>query len=159
MTTSAAPGKGQVAPDFKLKGPGGQPVTLSEYRGQKHVVLVFYPAAFSSTCAHHLPEVQAALPRIEELGAVVFGISVDNHFANTAFARHLGLTFELLSDFRTEASRAYGVFSEKFGTSGRAAFVVDRDGVIVHRDVSAAPGEVSEIPGMGKVIEVLESLR
>lgn len=159
MTTSAAPEKGQAAPDFKLKGPGGQPITLSEYKGDRHVVLVFYPAAFSSTCAHQLPEVQAALPRIEELGGVVFGISVDNHHANTAFARHLGLTFDLLSDFRTGTSRAYGVFSEKFGTSGRATFVVDRDGIIVHKDVSAAPGEINEIPSMGKVIEVLESLR
>lgn len=159
MTTSTAPGEGQVAPDFKLKGPGGQPVTLSEYRGDRHVVLVFYPAAFSGTCSHQLPEVQAAARRVEELGGVVFGISVDNHFSNTAFAKHLGLTFTLLSDFRTEASRAYGVFNEKFGTSGRATFVIDRNGVIVHRDVSAAPGEVSEIPSMGKVVEVLEALQ
>jgi len=158
MTTSTAPGIGQAAPDFELKGPGGQPVTLAEYRGQKHVVLVFYPAAFSGTCSHQLPEVQAAVPRIEELDAVVFGISVDNHFANTAFAKHLGLTFALLSDFRTETSRAYGVFSEKFGTSGRATFVVDKQGVVVHKDVSAAPGDVNEIPSTGKVVEVLESL-
>lgn len=159
MTTSTAAEKGRIAPDFKLKGPGGQPVTLSEYRGHKHVVLVFYPAAFSGTCAHQLPEVQAALPRIEELGGVVLGVSVDNHFANTAFAKHLGLSFPLLSDFRTEAARAYGVFNEKFGTSGRATFVIDRQGVVVHRDVSAAPGEVNEIPSMGRVVEVLESLQ
>jgi peroxiredoxin (alkyl hydroperoxide reductase subunit C) len=158
MSSTTTLDRGQVAPDFKLKGPGGQPVTLSEYRGQKNVVLVFYPLAFSGTCSHQLPEVQAAVPRIEELDSVVFGISVDSHYANTAFAKHLGLTFTLLSDFRHEASLAYGVFSERFGTSGRATFVIDKRGIVVHRDVSEAPGDVEGIPSIEKVVEVLKSL-
>lgn len=158
MTTTTTPQMGQVAPDFKLKGPGGQPVTLSEYRGDRNVVLVFYPLAFSSTCAHQLPDVQAAVPRIEALDGVVFGISVDSHHANTAFAKHLGLTFTLLSDFKHEASLAYGVFSERFGTSGRATFVIDKRGIVVHKDVSEAPGDVDAIPSVEKVVEVLKSL-
>jgi peroxiredoxin len=159
MTATTTLEKGQAAPDFKLKGPGGQPVTLSEYHGQKHVVLVFFPAAFSGPCAHQLPEVQAAVPRIEALGGTVLGISVDNHFSNTAFAKHLGLTFPLLSDFKRETSRAYGVYLEAAGVSGRAVFVVDRQGNVAHTDVSDAPGDVEKIPGIGKVLETLESLQ
>lgn len=159
MTSTTVLEKGQIAPDFKLKGPGGQPVTLSEYKGQKHVVLVFFPAAFSGTCAHQLPEVQAALPGVEALEGVILGVSVDNHFSNTAFARQLGLGFPLLSDFWRETSRAYGVFSEKFNTSGRATFVVDKQGVIAHAEVSRAPGDENEIPSMGKVVELLASLQ
>jgi len=159
MTTTPSLEKGQVAPDFKLKGPGGQPVTLSEYKGDRNVVLVFFPAAFSGTCAHQLPEVQAALPRVQELDGTILGISVDNHFSNTAFAKQLKLDFPLLSDFWREASKAYGVYSEKFGTSGRATFVIDKQGVVVHKDVSIAPGDESEIPSMGRVVEVLEALK
>ena len=64
---------GHEAPDFRLKGPGGAFVTLSEYRGQKHVVLVFYPLAFSPVCAHQLPTLQRDLRRLEDLDAVVLG--------------------------------------------------------------------------------------
>ncbi len=159
MTTTASPDVGQVAPDFKLRGPGGQPVTLSEYAGDRNVVLVFYPLAFSGTCSHQLPEVQAALPRIEASDAVVLGISVDSHFANTAFAKHLRLSFMLLSDWTHDAARAYGVYNEKYRTSGRAIFVVDKQGRLVYKDVSAAPGEIEGIPSIEKVVEILKTLK
>lgn len=149
------PQVGDLAPDFSLRGPGGQPVTLSEFRGRRPVVLVFYPLAFSPLCSHQLPAVQADLPRFEALGAAVLGISVDSHWANEAFARSLGIQFPLLSDFRREATTAYGVLLEHAGHSGRALIVVDRDGRIVYREVAASPGDPDQVPSTGRALEVL----
>src|SRR5437867_3485500 len=109
MQTTATLEIGQQAPDFKLKGPGGALVSLSEQRGKKNVVLVFYPLAFSPVCSHQLPDIQKQSSKFEGLDAVLYGISVDSHFANQAFARHLGVDFPLLSDFKREISAAYGV--------------------------------------------------
>jgi peroxiredoxin len=150
---------GQEAPDFKLNGPGGAPVTLSEYRGDRNVVLVFYPLAFSPVCAHQLPTVQRELLRFEELDAVVFGVSVDSHFANEAFARRLGLTFPLLSDFKRQASTAYGVLNSEALHSGRAVFVIDKRGRVAYREVSANPGSMEDIPSNEGILRALEGLQ
>jgi peroxiredoxin (alkyl hydroperoxide reductase subunit C) len=159
MTTTTTLEIGQVAPDFKLKGPGAQPVTLSEYNGQKHVVLVFFPFAFSGPCSHQLPEVQAAVPQIEAHDGVVMGISVDSHFANEAFQKQLGLSFPLLSDFKREASRAYGVLIEPGNFSGRATFLIDKQGKVAHKEVSESPGDIDSIPSIDQVVRLLKTLK
>src|SRR5688572_18487274 len=82
---------GRTAPDFKLKGPGGQFITLSEYRGSRNVVLAFFPLAFSPICSHQLPTIQKDIGRFAALDAEVLGISVDSHYANEAFAKQLML--------------------------------------------------------------------
>ena len=87
MQATANPEVGQLAPDFKLKGPGGQPVTLSEFRGHNAVVLVFFPLAFSGICSHQLPSIEKLAPRLAEINARILGISVDSHYANTEFAQ------------------------------------------------------------------------
>lgn len=153
---TAAPTIGAVAPDFRLKGPGGQFITLSEYRGRQHVVLAFFPLAFSPVCSHQLPMIEQALGRITALGAVVLGISVDSHYANTAFAERLRISFPLLSDFQREVSAAYGVLIEPSGHSGRALFVVDREGRIAYTDVSPTP---REIPDQDALLRALADLR
>lgn len=150
---------GQVAPDFELRGPGGQPVTLSEYRGQRNVVLVFFPAAFSGVCTHQLPDIERDRERIEALDGVVLGISVDNHHANTAFAEQLGLGFPLLSDFMRETSAAYGVLVPRAGVAWRSVFVVDKQGRIAYRDLSADPGDPDQVPSRSALIAALEALR
>jgi len=155
MAATAAPEIGQLAPDFKLKGPDGQPVTLSELRGRRSVVLVFYPLAFSRVCSHQLPAVEADLARFEALGASVFGISVDSHYANAEFARKLNLTFPLLSDFKHEASAAYGVLMPEAGYSGRAIFLIDREGRLAYRDVSS---DLDLVPSNASVLEALKAL-
>lgn len=149
---------GQMAPDFKLRGPGGQPVTLSEYRGSRNVVLVFYPLAFSPVCSHQLPEIQKVLSAFEDLNATVLGVSVDSHYSNEAFARQLGLGFPLLSDFDRQTSAAYGVLNKERGISGRAVFVIDTKGRLAYKDVSPAPGEESQIPNVARVLEALRPL-
>jgi len=150
---------GQTAPDFKLRGPGGAPVTLSEYARSKNVVLVFYGLAFSGTCAHQLPIVQKSMPDLEALDAVVLGISVDSHFANDAFARQLGISFPLLSDFKRETAAAYGVLMSDAGIAWRSVFIVDKQGRIAYKDLSPMPTDPAEIPSMDKVIEALRKLQ
>jgi len=155
VTVTATLDVGQTAPDFRLRGPGGQFVSLSEYRGKKHVVIVFFPLAFSPVCSHQLPDLQKDMRRFEALEAVVLGVSVDNHYANEAFARSLGLSFPLLSDFNHAVSRAWGTLIPDRDYSARAVFIVDKQGRIAYRDVTPTP---AEIPSRDAVLAALERL-
>ena len=146
MVTQTVPEPGQLAPDFKLKGPGGAFYTLSEHRGQSPVVLVFFPLAFSAVCSHQLPELEKLIPQFEKAGAVVYGISVDSHHSNGAFARSLGLSFPLLSDWKHEASAAYGVLLPDSGYSSRATFVIGKDGRLLWREISEDLNSKEQIP-------------
>jgi peroxiredoxin (alkyl hydroperoxide reductase subunit C) len=154
MQTHTIPDVGQVAPDFRLRGPDGTHYSLSEYRGEKNVLLVFYPLAFSPICSHQLPEVQERLADFERADAVVLGISVDSHWSNAAFARKLGVTFPLLSDWKREATAAYGVLLGS-GFSGRALFLVDRQGTIRWREVSEDPDSLEAVPRLQDALAAL----
>ncbi len=155
MQASALPEPGQEAPEFRLKGPGGQPFTLSEYRGSKNVLLVFFPLAFSPVCSHQLPEIQREIARFRALDTEVLGISVDSWYANQEFARKLNLSFPLLSDFQREACDAYGVLIPHRGYSGRALFVVDKQGRVAWREIAPTP---AEIPSTANALAALEGL-
>jgi peroxiredoxin (alkyl hydroperoxide reductase subunit C) len=158
MSTTFAAGPGQTAPDFKLRGPGGAPVTLSEYRGHRNVILVFYPLAFSPVCSHQLPALERDLPQFRALDAEVLGISVDSHHANTAFARTMGISFPLLSDWTRETSAAYGVLLPT-GHSARATFIVDKQGRVAHRDVSGEEiDDPAGVPSHQELFRVLHAL-
>ena len=154
MSPSAAPAVGQAAPDFTLKGPGGQRITLSEFKGSKNVLLVFYPLAFSPVCSNQLPQIQGDLSRLQALDIEVFGISVDSHWSNTRFAQDLGLTFPLLSDWNREASEAYGVLLPSPGYSNRALFLVDKQCRIAYQQIQE---DIQEIPDIEKVIDALKA--
>ena len=156
MTTTAALSVGQIAPEFRLRGPGGQFVTLSEYRGRKNVVIAFYPLAFSPVCSHQLPDLEKDTRRIEALDGVVLGISVDSYYANEAFARSLGLSFPLLSDFDRSVSERWGLLIPERHYSQRALFVVDKQGRIAYADVAPT---TSQVPSKTALIEALERLR
>ena len=129
---------GSQAPDFTLTNQDRQPVKLSEQRG-KPVVLAFFPAAFSSVCTKELCTFRDAMARLNQARAQVYGISVDTFFTLKAFQEAQGLTFPLLSDFNKQAIRDYGVFNEEMiglkGIAKRAVFVIDKDGVVRHREV------------------------
>ena len=148
---------GHEAPTFSLKGPAGQLVSLSDYRGKRNVVLFFYALAFSPTCAHQLPAIQQRLGELKGAGAEVMGISVDSHYANEAFAKQLGLEFPLLSDFQREVSAAYGVLVGDRGISARAVFVVNQKGTIIHKEISPAPGDPLQTPSVDRVLAALRS--
>jgi peroxiredoxin len=122
---------GAEAPDFTLADQDGQLVSLSGLRGQP-VLLVFYPADFSPVCTDQLSVYQAELPEFERRGVQVIGISVDSAFCHRAFREHLEVSIPLLADFhpKGEVARAYGLWSDKYGQSGRAIVLVDPDGTV-----------------------------
>jgi peroxiredoxin len=115
-----------------------QPVTLSQQRG-KPVVLAFFPAAFSSVCQKELCTFRDSMARLNDAKAQVYGISIDTFFTLKAFHDAQNLTFPLLSDFNKEVIREYGVFNPDMiglkGIAKRAVFVLDRDGVVRHKEV------------------------
>lgn len=129
---------GAKAPDFTLTNQDRQPVTLGALRG-KPVVLAFFPAAFSSVCTKEMCTFRDSLARLNQADAQVFGISVDTFFTLKAFQADQRLTFQLLSDFNKQVIRDYGVFNEDMiglkGIAKRAVFVIDKDGIVRHRQV------------------------
>ncbi len=129
---------GSKAPDFTLMNQDRQPVALSGLRG-KPVVLAFFPAAFSSVCQKELCTFRDSMGRLGQANAQVLGISVDTFFTLKAFQDQQKLPFPLLSDFNKQAIRDYGVFNEDMiglkGIARRAVFVIDKDGVVRHREV------------------------
>ena len=149
---------GSKAPDFTLTNQDRQPVTLSEQRGRP-VVLAFFPAAFSSVCQKELCTFRDSMGRLGEAKAQVFGISVDTFFTLKAFHDQQKFSFPLLSDFNKEAIRDYSVFNEDMiglkGIAKRAVFVIDKDGVVRHREVLE---DARNEPDYEKVFSALASL-
>jgi glutaredoxin-dependent peroxiredoxin len=149
---------GSKAPDFTLTSQERQPVTLSGQRGRP-VVLAFFPAAFSSVCTKELCTFRDALARLNGANAQVFGISVDTFFTLKAFHDAQKLTFPLLSDFNKQAIRDYGVFNDDMiglkGIAKRAVFVIDKDGIVRHREVL---DDARNEPDYDKVFEALATL-
>jgi len=92
------------------------------------------------------------------MDTVVFGVSVDSHYANEAFARALRLEFWLLSDFRRQAMTAYGVNDVERGYSGRALFLIGKDGRIAYSDVSANTNDPAQVPNPTRLLEILRAL-
>ena len=155
MQVVTVPEVGQPAPDFRLRGTDGTSYSLSEYRGDKHVLIVFYPLAFSPVCTHQLPGLQARLPEFEAADAQIIGVSVDSHWTNRAFAQKLGVTFPLLSDWKRETSMAYGVYLPDAGYSARASFLVDKQGRILWREVSENRSSVDAIPSIDSALAAI----
>ncbi len=131
-TTPAGLRVGDPAPDFELKDQHGQSVRLSSFRGEKTVVVMFYPFAFSGVCTGELCEVRDNLPRFDSEETVLLAISCDMMFSLRAFAERDGLEFSLLSDFWPHGAVAekYGVFDAERGCANRSTFIVDKDGVL-----------------------------
>ena len=150
---------GSKAPDFTLMNQDRQAVKLSEQRGQA-VVLAFFPAAFSSVCTKELCTFRDSLARLQQGKAQVYGISVDTFFALKAFHDQQGYTFPLLSDFNKQAIRDYGVFNEDMiglnGIAKRAVFVIDRAGIVRHREVL---DDARNEPDYEAVFEALASIQ
>jgi peroxiredoxin (alkyl hydroperoxide reductase subunit C) len=123
---------GTRAPDFTLKDQHGQDVSLTDFRGEKNVVIVFYPFAFSRVCTGELCELRDNITDFSDDHTALLAVSCDHMFSQRAFAEHDGITFPLLSDFwpHGAVSKAFGIFNEKAGCSGRATFIVDRDGIL-----------------------------
>ena len=136
---------GEKAPDFELKDNHGRAVRLSDFRGDKNVVLLFYPFAFTGVCTGELCEVRDHLPQFADRDTQVLAVSNDSIHTLRVFAEQEGLEYPLLSDFwpHGEVSRAYGVFAEDKGCAVRGTFVIDKEGVVRYAHMQG-PGEARD---------------
>jgi len=144
---------GAQAPDFVLKDQNNQQVRLSDYRGGKTVLLVFYPLAFTNVCRGELCEVQENLSSYVNDLVQVLTVSVDSVYSHKIWADREGYDFPLLSDFwpHGAVARQYGVFNEVSGTAYRGTFVIDRDGVVRFAEMNQ-PGDARDQDGWRKVL-------
>lgn len=147
---------GELAPDFTLTNQHGESITLSDFRGKKPVVLVFYPLSFSGTCTGELCELRDNLGMFESDGVELIGISVDSKFTQARFAQVEGYEFQLLADFwpHGEVTERYGVFLSERGHGTRGTFVIDRDGTIVAKFVTS-PGEPRSLEDYRKALQLV----
>ena len=128
---------GQAAPDFTANylamengRPGFKSVKLSDYKGQKNVVLAFFPAAFSPGCTNEMAKYQETSGQFNTNNTVILGMSVDSTWANAAFADKLGVKFNILSDASRDISKSYGVFDERGLVARRTTFIIDSKGIV-----------------------------
>ena len=147
---------GDLAPDFSLINQFGETVTLSEYRSKKNVVMVFYPLSFSGICTGELCEIRDNFAQFERNDVELLAISVDSKFVQKVFAEHEGYKFSVLADFwpHGAVAKQYGVFLEENGIANRATFVIDKDGVLVSKFVTA-PGQARSLGEYEKALATL----
>lgn len=144
MTAPAAttsPVAGDRAPDFTADSTSGQPVTLSSYQGKKRVLLAFFPLAFTSTCTSELCDFSTDFDQFARRDVEVLPISVDSVPTLREFKAKHQMRVDLVSDFRRDIARAYGVLlADKF-FSARAYFLVGLDGTLEWAHVEANPSQ------------------
>ena len=150
---------GDTAPDFTINDTNNSPVSLSSFKGEKNVLLLFFPFAFSSTCTEELCSTRDNLKIYESLDAQVFGISIDSFFTLKEYKASHNLNFPLLSDFNKDVSTAYNTLYEEFigmkGVSKRSAFLINKEGVIKYTEIL---DNASEIPNFDAINEALQAL-
>src|SRR6266480_7231755 len=146
---------GSEAPEFALRSTLDQNLSLAEFRGQP-MILAFYPEDWSPVCSDQLALYQELLPEFQKFNAELLGISVDGIWSHLAFAKDRNLHFPLLADFepKGDVSRTYQVYRATDGTSERALYVIDVDGIVRWSYVSP----VGINPGADGILRALESL-
>jgi peroxiredoxin len=146
---------GSVAPEFRLNATPDQRVNLFDFRGRP-VILAFYPADWSPVCGDQMSLYNEVLPEFHRHHAQLLGISVDGSWCHRAFSEARKLHFPLLADFEPKGAvaRAYGVYHEAEGLSGRALFVIDGAGHVVWFYESP----IGVNPGADGILEALETL-
>lgn len=158
---------GTKAPDFSLKSKnaaGVSDVKLSANFGQKSTVILFVPLAFTGVCTAELCDITAGLSAYNDLNAAVIGISVDSPFAQEQWATKEKIGITLASDLNKQTSTDYGVLINDLGgliagfgsTSARAAFVVDKAGVVQYAEQTAT---VKDLPNFAAIKETLAKLK
>lgn len=151
--------KGDKAPSFKLFNTDKQEVALEGYQG-KNLVILFFPLAFTSVCTTELCTMRDTLADYNGLNADVVGISVDSLFTLDKFKKEQNLNFPLLSDFNKEVSEAYSALYTEFafgmkGVSKRAAFVVDKDGIVQYAEVLESAGDLPSFDTIKKSLQLI----
>jgi mycoredoxin-dependent peroxiredoxin len=132
---------GDEAPDFELRDQTGQPVRLSDYRGKKNVVIVFYPLSFTGVCEGEMCGIRDSIDAFRNDEVETLAISVDAPPTHARWAHEQGFEFPLLSDFwpHGEVASTYGVFEDSIGLALRGTFIVDKAGKVVYTDRNPVP--------------------
>jgi glutaredoxin-dependent peroxiredoxin len=154
---------GTKAPDFNLKSKTATDlvdVKLSANFGQKNTVLLFFPLAFTSVCTTEFCDISQGLNAYKDLGAEVIGLSVDSPFAQEAWAQKEKIGVTLVSDLNKEVTNAYGVLFKGLAgigdSSARAAFVIDKAGVIQYAEQTPTP---KDLPNFAAIKDTLARLK
>ena len=153
---------GSQAPDFTLKSksPADVEVKLSNNLGKKNTVLLFFPLAFTGVCTAEMCSLTAGLDAYASLGADVIAVSVDSPFAQAAWAKQEKIGITLASDLNKTVTKAYDVVFPMLAgvgdTSARAAFVIDKNGVVQYSEQTATP---KDLPNFDAVKATLAKLQ
>ena len=132
---------GDLAPDFALRDQDKNLVRLSDFRGSKNVVLVFYPKSFTGVCQGELCAIRDEIADFSNDDVQTLAVSVDSDAVHKQWATEHGYSFPLLADFwpHGEVARAYGVLNEDLGLALRGTFIIDKQGVVAYTVVNAIP--------------------
>src|SRR5467141_3813476 len=154
---------GAKAPDFTLKSKqtsGLVDVKLSNNFGKKNTLLLFFQLAFTSVCTQEMCDITSGLNAYSGMNADVIGVSVDSPFAQEAWAQKEKIGITLASDLNKEVIKKYDVVFPMLAgvgdTAARAAFVIDKNGVIQYSEQTPTP---KDLPNFDKVKETLAKLK
>lgn len=147
---------GDHAPDFELVNQFGENVKLSDFRGKKNVVIVFYPLSFSGICTGELCELRDNFAAFQDASVELLAISVDSKFVQKIFAEQEKYEFNVLADFWPHGgvAKQYGVFLEEHGIANRATFVINKDGELIAKFITA-PGQARNLDEYKKALAAL----
>ena len=149
---------GATAPDFTLRNQNNEEVTLSSFRGDKAVLLVFYPLAFTGICTGELCVVRDDLTSFQNDDVQILTVSVDSPYSHKVFSEREGYDFPLLADFwpHGAVAQAYGVFNTERGFANRGTFLVDRSGTVRFAEMNL-PGQARDQDAWRKALASLPS--
>jgi len=147
---------GEKAPNFSLRASDKSVIKLSDYSGQK-VLLLFFPFAFTGVCTKELCMMRDSLAEYEGLDAQILAISVDSPFTLAQWKEEQGFNFPMLSDFNKSVSKKYDAFYKEFafelkGVSKRAAFVLDAQGTLQYVEVLENAGDLPNFEAVKKAL-------
>ena len=153
---------GDSAPDFTLPAAtrdsiiaGG--VSLKSQVGRNNIILAFYPADWSGGCTTEMCTMRDNFRELGELGATVFGISVDQVYSHREWAKALNLPFTLLSDVLREVGKAYESYNPERGNLRRTVYVIDRQGKIAYMDLEYKPNSQESFEKLKAALQGLKS--
>ena len=144
---------GAAAPDFVLKDQNNQDVRLSDFRGRRTVLLVFYPLAFTGTCQGELQQIRDSVGDFVNDAVQILTVSVDSPYSHKVWAEREGFDFPLLADFwpHGAVAQAYGVFNPERGFANRGTFLIDRSGVVRFAEMNG-PGQARDLDAWRKAL-------
>ena len=148
---------GQAAPDFVLRDQNQKEVKLSDFKGKKNVVLVFYPLDWSPVCTTEHACFDADMKKFEQLDAQVLGVSVDSVWSHKAYAEKMGISYPLLADFHPRGAMAdhYGVYLADKGITGRAIAIVNKAGNVGW----FKQYDIPQVPDLAEVAQALAGVK